>query len=123
MTRFVMTLEQSVDLITYAILKGQTGTIIVPKLDAMRIYDLVTSFAKQYDKPFHITGVRPGEKIHESLINESQAARTVEKDGYMHIQSALTAQTGDIQVKDYSSKAHILTRAQLYYRLLNEGLL
>jgi UDP-N-acetylglucosamine 4,6-dehydratase/5-epimerase len=85
MTRFVMTLEESVQLIEYGILHGHTGEIIIPKLLAMYIKDLMELFSEKYHKPVVITGLRPGEKINESLINETQSMRTVMKADHYHI--------------------------------------
>jgi FlaA1/EpsC-like NDP-sugar epimerase len=91
MTRFVMTLSQSVDLIEYAILYGETGDTIIPKLISMKINDLMELFSEKYNKPIHITGLRSGEKLVESLINESQSARLIKNDSgdYMHIKSVI----------------------------------
>jgi UDP-glucose 4-epimerase len=72
MTRFVMTLEQSVDLIEYAILNGESGDTIIPKLVSMNVKDLMEIFSEKYNKPIKITGLRSGEKMLESLINETQ---------------------------------------------------
>ena len=85
MTRFIMTLEQSVSLIEYAILKAESGETIIPDLPAMKISDLMHIFSEKYNKPIKVTGLRTGEKIHETLINETQSMRTIKKDGYFHI--------------------------------------
>ena len=77
MTRFIMTLEESVALIEYAILYGQSGEIVIPKLRAMKIKHLFELFGRKYNKPIKITGLRSGEKIHEALINETQSLRTI----------------------------------------------
>ena len=51
MTRFVMTLEQSVDLIDYAIKNGKTGETIIPKPISMRVIDMLEIFSEKYNKP------------------------------------------------------------------------
>lgn len=86
MTRFVMTLEDSIQLIEYAIIHGCSGEIIIPKLRAMYIKDLMELFAEKYHKPIIVTGLRAGEKINETLINDTQSMRTVIKGVYYHIQ-------------------------------------
>jgi len=85
MTRFIMTLEESVQLIEHAILNGKSGEICIPKLKAMLIQDLFLLFSEKYNKKIKISGLRSGEKIHESLINETQAIRTIEYDNFYHI--------------------------------------
>lgn len=78
MTRFVMSLDQSVDLITEAILNSPSGTITIPYLPAMLIKDLFGLFARKYNKPIVVTGRKKGEKLHEDLVNdiEGEYART-----------------------------------------------
>lgn len=83
MTRYFMSLEDSANLIEYALLYGNTGETIVPKnISSYRILDIANHFSKTYDKPVVETGIRPGEKIHEALISHSETYRTVERDGF-----------------------------------------
>ena len=76
MTRFVMTLDDSVDLILAALRNAKNGQIAIPQLPAMRIGDLAEIFSKLSSKPIRYIGLRPGEKMHEDLINESESIRT-----------------------------------------------
>lgn len=85
MTRFIMTLEESVQLIEHAIVNGNSGDICIPKLRAMLIKDLFLLFSEKYNKGIRISGLRSGEKIHESLINETQSIRTIDNGSYYHI--------------------------------------
>jgi len=86
MTRFVMTLEQSVELIEHGILYAESGDIVIPKLISMNLKDLMDIFSEKYNKPVKISGLRPGEKILESLISETQSMRLVnEESGFMYI--------------------------------------
>jgi UDP-glucose 4-epimerase len=91
MTRFVMTLSQSVDLIEYAILNGDSGDTIIPKLISMKVIHLLELFEEKYNKPIVITGLRSGEKLLESLINESQSGRLIKNESgdYTHIKSVI----------------------------------
>lgn len=92
MTRFVMTLEQSVELINYAYTSGESGDTIIPKLISMRLIDLLEIFSEKYKKPVVITGLRPGEKMLESLISETQSLRLDKKEnGYMHIKPTFSS--------------------------------
>ena len=85
MTRFVMTLDQSVDLIEYTILNTKSGDTVISELTSLKVKDLIEIFSEKYNKPVKISGLRPGEKLLESLINESQSGR-IEKHGkYTHI--------------------------------------
>lgn len=70
MTRFIITLQQSVGLIEQAVERGQTGEIFIPHLSAMRIEDLAQLYSERYKKPVQVVGLRPGEKIHEWLYSD-----------------------------------------------------
>jgi hypothetical protein len=82
MTRFIMTQEQAVELIKFSILRGMSGETVIPKLTSMKINDLFEIFAEMNKKNIQITKVRPGEKIHEELLNVEELNRTVTRDGY-----------------------------------------
>lgn len=115
MTRFVMTLEQSVALIEYAAIHGESGDTVIPKLISLKMIDLIEIFSEKYGKPVKVTGLRPGEKMLESLISETQSMRLVKTEsGYMHIKPAYInlLVTGDIQ--NYNSKLNPLTKDKLY---------
>lgn len=76
MTRFWITLEQSVELVLYSLTKMIGGEIFIPKLKSSKIMDLVEVIAPKCK--IKIIGKRPGEKIHESLITEEEFERTVD---------------------------------------------
>jgi UDP-glucose 4-epimerase len=125
MTRFVMTLEQSVDLIEYAILNGESGDTVISELVSLKVQDLIELFSEKYDKPIKITGLRPGEKLLESLINESQSGR-IEKHGkYTHIRSVFDyKETIDAtSLRDYNSTINPLTKQELKDYLIKLQLL
>ena len=77
MTRFFMTLEQSVKLIDTALMKGETGDTYIPRVKSYLIRDIAEMFSKKYNKPIIKTGLRPGEKLHETLINITESYRTI----------------------------------------------
>jgi UDP-N-acetylglucosamine 4,6-dehydratase len=125
MTRFVMTLEQSVDLIEHALLCGETGDTVIPKLVSMKVKDLVEIFSEKYNKPIKITGIRPGEKLLESLINETQSARIVVNGEYTHIKSLydFKKEIKEDDLVDYNSKINPMTKDELMDYLLKLNLL
>ncbi|GIW12234.1 MAG: UDP-N-acetylglucosamine 4,6-dehydratase (inverting) [Chloroflexi bacterium] len=75
MTRFWLTLQQGVDFVLRALALMRGGEIFVPKIPTMGIMDLVAAIAPDCD--VQITGIRPGEKLHEVLVSadESRLAR------------------------------------------------
>ena len=114
MTRFVMTLEQSVDLIEYAILNGESGDTIIPKLVSMNVKDLIDIFSEKYNKPINIIGLRSGEKLLESLINETQSGRIIISGDYTHIKSVIRyPNIINNDIKDYNSKINPLKKEEL----------
>ncbi len=114
MTRFVMTLAQSVELIEHAIQYGESGDTIIPTLISMNLIDLFEIFSTKYNKPIRITGIRPGEKMLESLISETQSMRLItDKDGYYHIKPPFSGYFNNENVRNYNSKMNPLSRKQL----------
>jgi len=86
MTRFWMTIDQACDTIEYALTYGETGEIIIPKVKSFYVKDMIEYIAKLKNKDIKIIGLRPGERLYETLINDTQSIRTVNKETYYHIQ-------------------------------------
>jgi UDP-N-acetylglucosamine 4,6-dehydratase len=76
MTRFWITLDQSVQVVLKALDRMQGGEIFVPKIPSMKIVDLARAIAP--DARLEIMGIRPGEKLHEVLLTEDEAPHSVE---------------------------------------------
>jgi len=115
MTRFVMTLEQSVELIEHAILYGESGDTVIPELISMKLVDLMEIFSERYGKPVRVTGLRPGEKMLESLISETQSMRLLNgPNGYKYIKPPYKNLLVIDDIKNYNSKLNPLTKEGLY---------
>lgn len=78
MTRFFLSLDDSVALIKAAITFGKKGDTFIPFVKSGRIKDLAEVFKDKYGGRVAEIGIRPGEKIHEELINEEEIRRTYE---------------------------------------------
>ncbi len=76
MTRFNITLGEAVDLVMMALEKSKGGEIYVPKMSSYRLVDLAKAIAPKSKLKF--TGLRPGEKIHEKIISESESLNLLE---------------------------------------------
>jgi UDP-N-acetylglucosamine 4,6-dehydratase len=114
MTRFVMTLEQSVALIEHAILCAESGDTVIPELISMRLIDLMEIFSEKYGKPVRITGLRPGEKMLESLISETQAMRLINgPDGYMYIKPTYKNILVTDSIHNYNSRINPLDKSRV----------
>ncbi len=82
MTRFWITLEESVELVLKALENALGGETYVPMIPSMKVVDLAKAIEPECS--FKIIGIRPGEKIHESLISEDEARNTkIFKDTYV----------------------------------------
>jgi len=83
MSRFIITPERAVELVFTAVEHGVGGEVFVPKLKALKVVDLIEVLKEQYGKDTKVEeiGIRPGEKIHEELVNEDEATRCYEFDG------------------------------------------
>ncbi|MCK5050739.1 MAG: UDP-N-acetylglucosamine 4,6-dehydratase (inverting) [Candidatus Cloacimonetes bacterium] len=80
MTRFNITLQQGVNLVLMALDKMWGGELYVPKIPSYKIADLAKAIAP--DCKTKEIGIRPGEKLHEEMITETDSLRTVEFKGY-----------------------------------------
>ncbi len=82
MTRFFITLEQSVNLILNSFYNSLGGEVIIPKIPSVKIIDIARAINPK--KKIKIIGIRPGEKLHEILCSKDEANLTVEfKDYYI----------------------------------------
>jgi UDP-N-acetylglucosamine 4,6-dehydratase/5-epimerase len=89
MTRFLMTLDESVDLVVHAMTHAEGGEIFVRKAPAATVSDLARALIEKYaegtDIPVRAIGIRPGEKVDEVLVNEYEIQRALETDDYFTI--------------------------------------
>lgn len=83
MTRFVMTIEQAVELVVFALSEMQGGEVFLPFLPSARVVDIAQAVAERIVQycpevyPRKVTGLRPGgEKLHESLLSDEEPTRT-----------------------------------------------
>ena len=89
MTRFLMSLEDSVDLVLYAFTHGKQGDLFVQKAPASTVADLAQALKEIFkkDNPVRIIGTRHGEKLYESLISREEMAKAEDMGGYYRIPS------------------------------------
>jgi UDP-glucose 4-epimerase len=87
MTRFLMPLAHSIDLVLYALMNGKDGEIYVRKSPASTIGDLAQALVEifNYDKGVEEIGIRPGEKMHEWLVSSEETFRAEDCGDYYKI--------------------------------------
>lgn len=119
MTRFLLSLEEAVDVILYAVRHGNKGETFIPRIPAAVVTDVAASLIGDRKIKTVITGIRPGEKLHEALITEEESTRTVTRGPYYVIAPILP----EIQIKEvmagpflnqeYTSADDLMTREQV----------
>ncbi len=85
MTRFILTLKEATGLVTYAFENMNGGEIFIPNIKALKIHDLAKVMIKNSgNKKLKVEeiGVRPGEKLHETLISATESKRAIKAKGY-----------------------------------------
>jgi UDP-glucose 4-epimerase len=89
MTRFMMSIEDAVDLVLYAYRQGKPGDIFVRKAAAATIETLAMAMKKIFrvDNPIQVIGTRHGEKLYETLLTREERARAEDLGDYFRIPS------------------------------------
>ena len=83
MTRFNISLSEGVDMVLWALENALGGEVFVPKIPSYKITDVAEAIGPGCEKP--ITGIRPGEKIHEEMITASDSFTTIDLGSYYAI--------------------------------------
>lgn len=114
MTRFLLSLDQAVDTTFAALCSANQGEIYLPILPSAKVVDIARALIGKKPIEMIITGVRPGEKVHEILISEEEAHRTVPRGNYyviLPILPELRKDDTDCQPleHEYSSADNIMT--------------
>lgn len=115
MTRFLLTLNEAVDTIFAALAEAKPGETYIPRVPSAKVTDIAAALIGDRKIETRITGIRPGEKIHEILVSEEEAFRTVDRKGYYAILPMLpelVPQTPSVPALrgDYSSAGCLLDR-------------
>lgn len=99
MTRFLMSLEDSVDLVFHAFEHGHQGDIFVQKAPASTVGDLATALNELFDRdsPVRVIGTRHGEKLHETLVSREERSRSEDRQRYFRVR----ADDRDLNYKKY----------------------
>ena len=117
MTRFLLSLEEAVDTVLAAVKDGLPGETFIPRVPAALVTNLAAALIGQRHIETKITGIRPGEKVHEILVSEEEANRSVQRGKYYVILPMLPeicgGATGDGSLKrEYSSNDEVMNLAE-----------
>ncbi len=114
MTRFMMTLEDAIDLVLYAFEHGRQGDLFVQKAPAATIEVLAKSLLELYGKEseIRIIGTRHGEKLYETLVNKEDMLKAEDLGDYYRI----PADTRDLNYAQYFSEGEVnLSKFEEYH--------
>ncbi len=111
MTRFMMSLEESVALVLFALEEGRAGDLFVQKAPAATVASIVKALGLLIgveEVDIEIIGVRPGEKIHETLLTAEERFRSIEHEKYFQVPGLWNNNTGsfnmqNLEATEYSS--------------------
>ncbi|MFA6143763.1 MAG: polysaccharide biosynthesis protein [Sulfuricurvum sp.] len=115
MTRFMMSLDQAVDLVLFAFKNGKNGDIFVQKAPAATIELLTTTLVNLLNKPNHevkVIGTRHGEKLYETLLTKEEMVHAVDMGEYYRI----PADTRDLNYNKFIDDGEtVVTQAHEYH--------
>ncbi len=102
MTRFMLSLDDSIYLVLYAVVQGQNGNMYVKKAPASTVGDIAQALVDifNYDGGIEEIGVRPGEKMHETLLSREELPRTEDHGDYYCIRPEVP----NVDYRDYYFK-------------------
>jgi UDP-glucose 4-epimerase len=118
MTRFLLSLNQAVDTIFAAVSGALRGETYIPKVPSAKVVDVADALIGSRKIKRIVTGIRPGEKVHEILVSEEEANRTIDKGRYYAIQpilpeiSKLKPDASTLK-KEYSSADNLMSRKEV----------
>ncbi|GIW79185.1 MAG: polysaccharide biosynthesis protein [Gemmatales bacterium] len=128
MTRFLLSLEDAVNTIFAAVKHAKRGETYIPRVPSARVVDIADVLIGNRRIETKIVGIRPGEKVHEILVSEEEASRTVERGNYYAIKPILPelkddSAEGPALTTEYSSADNVMSKVELHALLKKYNLL
>ncbi len=102
MTRFNITMNESIEMVKWSILNCIGGEVVVPKIPSIKILDLAKAIS--LNSKIKYVGIRPGEKIHEDLITKAESPHTIDIKKYFIILPQNNPKLETYYYKKYSAK-------------------
>jgi len=128
MTRFLLSLDDAVNVIFGAVRGAHRGETYIPRVPSAKVTDIAAVLIGDRKLSIKVTGIRPGEKVHEILVSEEEAYRTVSRGPYYCIRSILPEVAGKSTeplalTGEYSSAGNVMPAERLGAFLESHGLL
>lgn len=117
MTRFLLSLDQAVDTVFAALKTAKAGETLVPNAPSATVMNIAKALIGKKNIEIKITGIRPGEKMHEIMVSEEECHHTVKRGKYFSIQSMLPELSDGKKReaalnKEFSSEDNVITLAE-----------
>lgn len=128
MTRFLLSLDQAVDTVFTALHEAKRGETYIPRVPSASVMEIAKALIGDRNIKIDVTGIRPGEKIHEILVSDEEANRTVKRGEYYVILSMLPelldadVRESNALTKEFSSADMVLDRPGTVALLKKHGL-
>jgi FlaA1/EpsC-like NDP-sugar epimerase len=128
MTRFLLSLNDAVDVIFAAVQFGLVGETYIPRVPSAQVTHIAKALIGDRQIETKIVGIRPGEKVHEILVSEEETHRTVERGAYYVIRPMLpelrdTGNESPCLTKEYSSSDNVMSLEETNRLLKSRGLM
>jgi len=130
MTRFLLSLDDAVDIVFKALREAGAGETYVPRIPSATVMDIARVLVGDKALGIKVTGIRPGEKLHEALVSEEEARRTVKRENYYVILPSLPefmlnfpdSPYASLQGR-YTSRDVVMSRDELHTLFAENGIL
>ena len=119
MTRFLLSLDDAVDIIFEAVKTANRGETYIPRVPSAKVTDIADILIGDRPIKTQIVGIRPGEKIHEILVSEEEAYRTLERSNRYYTILPMLPEIATTVVEkpalngEYSSESSVMSPAEL----------
>jgi UDP-glucose 4-epimerase len=128
MTRFLLSLEEAVDTVFAAIRGARRGETYIPRVPSAKVTDVARALIGDRNIDTVVTGIRPGEKVHEILISEEEAHRSVDRGRFYAIRPVLPELHAEPEPLaklpgEYSSANEVMSYDELVALLTRQNLL
>ncbi len=128
MTRFMLGLDDAVDTIIAAVREGRTAETYVPRIRSARVADVATALIDGRPIKTKITGIRPGEKLHEILVSEEECRRTFARAKYYVVRSILPELSGPdmdepVLDREFNSAENLMTLDEVHKMMSDANLI
>jgi FlaA1/EpsC-like NDP-sugar epimerase len=117
MTRFLLSLDQAVETVVAALETAEAGETLVPSAPSAKVVDIAAALIGDRNVETVITGIRPGEKLHEIMVSDEEAPRTISRGRWYAIRAMLPELAGEPVADpplrgEYSSESPTMTPAE-----------